>query len=153
VYGALGDELAHGMELSVLCAEDAEFMQARPQDRDTLMGSALPELVAAQCAVWPRGQRPEDFKRPVVSDKPVLLLSGQYDPVTPPRYADQVAHTLSNSRHLVARGQGHTPMNVGCLPRLVKEFVEKLEPKALDAACLDALGDTPFFLDFQGPPP
>jgi len=88
-----------------------------------------------------------------VSDKPVLLLSGQYDPVTPPRYAEQVAKTLSNSRHLVAKGQGHTPMNVGCMPRLLKEFVETLQPKALDASCLDALGDTPFFLDYQGPGP
>ena len=153
LYGSIGGELAHGMELSVLCAEDADVMGARPDDGDTLMGAALPELVAAQCAVWPRGTRPEDFKQPVKSDKPVLLLSGQYDPVTPPRYADQVASTLSNARHLVAKGQGHTPMGVGCMPRLLKEFVEKLEPRQLDATCLDALGDTPFFLDYQGPAP
>ena len=153
LYGALGGELAHGMELSVMCAEDAEFMQTSAQDRDTLMGAALPELVAAQCAVWPRGARPPDFKQPVVSSKPVLLLAGQYDPVTPPRYAEQVAKTLSNSRLLVAKGQGHTPEGVGCMPRLLKEFVERLQPQALDAACLEALGDVPFFLDFQGPSP
>ena len=150
---SLGDELAHGMELSVLCAEDADLLVARPEDADTLMGNALPELVAAQCAVWPRGARPDDFKQPVVSDKPVLLLSGQYDPVTPPRYADQAARTLSNSRHLVAKGQGHTPAATGCMPRLLKQFVDTLDPKGLDASCLDALGDTPFFLDYQGPAP
>ena len=150
---SLGDELAHGMELSVICAEDADLMQSRPEDAGTLMGNALPELVAAQCAVWPRGARPDDFKQPVVSDKPVLLLSGQYDPVTPPRYGDQVAKTLSNSRHLVAKGQGHTPVGTGCMPRLLKQFVDTLDPKGLDASCLDALGDTPFFLDYQGPAP
>jgi len=89
----------------------------------------------------------------VASDKPVLLLSGQYDPVTPARYAEQVARTLSNSRHLVAKGQGHTPMGVGCMPRLLQKFVEELQPKALDASCLDSLGDAPFFLDYQGPAP
>jgi len=153
VFGSLGDELAHGLELSVICAEDADLLEPRPEDADTLMGNALPELVAAQCAVWPRGTRPDDFKQPVVSDRPVLLLSGQYDPVTPPRYAEQVARTLSNSRHLVARGQGHTPVNAGCMPKLLREFVDSLNPKALDASCLDALGDTPFFLDQQGPGP
>lgn len=150
---SLGDELAHGMELSVICAEDADLLRSRAEDAGTLLGNALPELVAAQCAVWPRGARPDDFKQPVVSDKPVLLLSGQHDPVTPPRYGDQVARTLSNSRHLVARGQGHTPVGAGCMPRLLKQFVDTLDPKGLDASCLDALGDTPFFLDYQGPGP
>jgi pimeloyl-ACP methyl ester carboxylesterase len=153
MFGALTEELAHGMELSVTCAEDADLLQSRPEDRDRLMGNALPELVAVQCKLWPHGGRPADFKQPVASDKPVLLLSGEYDPVTPPRYAEQVARTLSNSRSLVARGQGHTPMAEGCMPRLLREFVEKLQPKALDASCLEVLGDTPFFLDYQGPAP
>jgi pimeloyl-ACP methyl ester carboxylesterase len=153
MFGALTEELAHGMELSVTCAEDADLLQSRAEDRDRLMGNALPELMAAQCKAWPHAGRPADFKQPVVSDKPVLLLSGEYDPVTPPRYAEQVARTLSNSRALVAKGEGHTPMTTGCMPRLLREFVEKLQPQALDASCLDALGDTPFFLDYQGPAP
>jgi pimeloyl-ACP methyl ester carboxylesterase len=153
LLASLGDQLAHGMELSVICAEDADLLTARPEDRDTLLGNDLADYFHAQCSVWPHGTRPDDFRRPVVSDKPVLLLSGQYDPVTPKRYAEQVAKTLSNSRHLVAKGQGHTPMGAGCMPRLLREFIEKLQPKTLDASCLDALGDTPFFLDYQGPGP
>jgi hypothetical protein len=39
------------------------------------------------------------------------------------------------------------------MPRLLREFIDQLQPKALDAGCLDALGDTPFFLDYQGPAP
>lgn len=153
LYATVPEQLAHGMELSVICAEDADLLQLRPEDRDTLMGGDFVDYVRAQCEVWPHGARAADFKQPVVSDAPVLLLSGERDPVTPPRYADQVAKTLSNSRHLIAKGQGHTPMNEGCMPRLLRQFVEKLEPKALDASCLDALGDVPFFLDYQGPGP
>jgi pimeloyl-ACP methyl ester carboxylesterase len=153
LLSSFGDELAHGMELSVICAEDADLLTDRPEDRDTLMGNELADVFKAQCSAWPHGTRPADFKLPVVSDKPVLLLSGEHDPVTPPRYAEQVAKTLSNSRHLVAKGQGHTPMGVGCMPRLYREFVELLQPKQLDATCLDALGQTPFFLDAQGPSP
>lgn len=153
LYSSLPDQLAHGMELSVICAEDVDLLRLDPADRDTLMGGAFVEFITAQCAVWPHGTRPADFKQPVVSDKPVLLLSGERDPVTPPRYAEQVARTLSNSRQLVAKGQGHTPMGEGCAPRLLRRFVETLQPQALDATCLDALGDVPFFLDYQGPPP
>lgn len=153
LYVSIGSELAHGLELSVICAEDADLLESRAADRDTLLGDELPGYFKAQCEAWPHGVRPQDFKQPVVSDKPVLLLSGEYDPVTPPRYAEQVAATLSNSRHLVAKGQGHTPMDAGCMPRLLKEFVDKLAPKSLDARCLEALGDTPFFLDYQGPAP
>ena len=153
LYSTVPEKLAHGLELSVICAEDADLLQVRPEDRDTLMGGDFVDFVRAQCAVWPHGTRPADFKQPVVSGAPVLLLSGERDPVTPPRYAEQVARTLSNSRHLVARGQGHTPMGEGCMPRLLAKFIDTLEPKALDASCLDALGDVPFFLDYQGPAP
>jgi pimeloyl-ACP methyl ester carboxylesterase len=153
LYSTLPDQLAHGLELSVICAEDADLLRARPEDADTLLGNGFVEFVHAQCAAWPHGTRPADFKQPVASDTPVLLLSGERDPVTPPRYAEQVARTLPNSRHLVARGQGHTPMNEGCMPRLLREFVEELQPRELDASCLDALGDVPFFLDYQGPSP
>lgn len=149
----VGDSLAHGMELSVLCAEDEPWYRPDPADAGTLMGAEFGKYIRAQCSVWPRGAAPADFKSPVVSDKAVLLLSGEFDPVTPPRYAAQVAATLANSRNLVARGQGHTPMAKGCMPRLLHEFVEKLKPKELDASCLDALGESPFFLDFAGTAP
>ncbi|MGQ0585959.1 MAG: alpha/beta hydrolase [Gammaproteobacteria bacterium] len=153
LFDSLGDELASGMELSVICAEDADLLREDPADGDRLMGDEIPAYFRARCEVWPHNTRPADFKQPVVSAKPVLLLSGEHDPVTPPRYGEQVLKTLSNARHLVAKGQGHTPMNVGCLPRLYQQFVDKLDPRGLDASCLEALGDTPFFLDFQGPSP
>lgn len=153
IYSSLPDQLAHGLELSVICAEDADLLQMREEDRDTLMGNDFTAFIRAQCEVWPHATRAADFKQPVVSSVPVLLLSGQNDPVTPPRYAEQVAKTLSNSRHLVAKGQGHTPMGAGCMPRLIREFIEKAEPQKLDAGCLEALGDAPFFIDAQGPSP
>ena len=153
LYANLDDGLAHGMELSVLCTEDADLFRDQPDDRDTLLGDQFTPYLRAQCEVWPHGRRPPDFKQPVVSDKPVLLLSGEYDPVTPPRYGEQVLRTLSRGRHLVAKGQGHTPMGVGCMPRLLRQFIETADAQALDARCLDALGDAPFFLDYAGPAP
>lgn len=153
IFRSLPDELAHGMELSVVCAEDAPFIKPYPADAGTILGNEMNQMLQAQCAVWPRGEMPADFKQPVKSDKPVLLLSGELDPVTPPRYAEQAKAQLSNSRHLVAKGQGHIVSTRGCMPKLLRKFIEKPEPQALDASCLDTLDYVPAFESYQGAAP
>ncbi len=54
---------------------------------------------------------------------PVLLLSGELDPVTPPEYGDQVAAHFPRATHLVAPGQGHIVTTRGCMGDLVSEFI------------------------------
>lgn len=149
----LGATLTSGMGLSVICAEDADLLQPRAGESSLILGADFIEGLRAQCEVWPRGTRPPDFSAPLKSDVPSLLLSGQYDPVTPPRYGDQVAKGLSRSRHLVAPGQGHNVIGRGCLPRLVARFVDTLETDTLDAGCIADMGPTPFFLDYNGASP
>ena len=153
----LNDELAdlkgNGMQLSVICAEDADLLVPRPEDAHLMLGDALVRVVLAQCAVWPRGSRPADFHEPVQSDKPVLILSGELDPVTPPRYGEAIVKGLPNGRLLVAKGQGHSVMTRGCLPRLIGRFVETLDAKTLDAQCMADFGPTPAFLDYNGAAP
>lgn len=153
LYRKLPERLAHGMELSVICAEDLPELRDDPADAGRLIGNGLVRLLRAQCPVWPTGTRPPGFKQPVVSDKPVLLLSGEWDPVTPPRFAEIAAKTLSNSRHLVARGRGHIVMTRGCLPKLAAVFVDTLKPAALDTSCLNSFGNTPAFTSYLGPQP
>ncbi|HUR41711.1 MAG TPA: alpha/beta hydrolase [Verrucomicrobiae bacterium] len=153
IYKRLGDSLAHGMELSVICTEDAPFLRPNPNEQGRLLGAQLGELTREQCAVWPRGTLPADFKLPVSADAPVLLLSGELDPVTPPRYAEQVARTLPRSRALVLKGQGHSAIIRGCVPRLVRQFIDAADAAALDPSCLDPLAAMPAFTSFQGPPP
>jgi pimeloyl-ACP methyl ester carboxylesterase len=93
---------------------------------------------------------PGDFHQPVQSDRPVLLLSGELDPVTPPRYGTEVQSTLPNARHFVLRGQGHTVMGVGCAPRLVADFIARADASALDGACLEQLQYSPPFTGAYG---
>jgi hypothetical protein len=83
----------------------------------------------------------------------VLLLSGELDPVTPPRYGDEVLKSLPNARHLVGKGQGHILLTRGCTPKLAADFVEGLDPKGLDASCLDPLTALPFFVNYNGAEP
>lgn len=149
----VGDQIVHGMQLSVICAEDARRLVVDPADAGTVLGTAFIEFTLAQCGVWPAGRAPDDFFAPLASDKPVLLLSGEHDPVTPPRYGEQALSGYTNGRHLVARGTGHNVLPVGCMPRLLARFLDTADAKGLDAGCLDDLGDTPPFTGSYGPEP
>jgi pimeloyl-ACP methyl ester carboxylesterase len=150
IESLVGEQIALGSQLSVSCAEDADRLRVDPADAGTLMGTAFVAAVLAQCEVWPRGRRPADFNAPVRSDRPVLLLSGELDPVTPPRYGEAVVKHLPNGRHLVARGQGHNVMAAGCLPRLMGRFVATADARGLDAVCLEQLAPPPPFLGAYG---
>ncbi len=147
---SLTESIMHGMQLSVLCAEDEPLLQADPADADRLLGLEMVTLTKEQCAVWPRGRMPEDFHNAVSSDTATLILSGEFDPVTPPRYGDEVVKTLSRGRHLILRGQGHSVASIGCMPRLLGEFFKSADAQALDASCLDTLKATQPFAGYYG---
>lgn len=151
--GDLSELRDSGMQISVVCAEDADLLAPRPQDAGTVLGSALIDVIRAQCEVWPRGDRPADFHAPLKTDKPMLVLEGELDPVTPPKYGEQVMKGFGNARLLVARGQGHNVIGRGCIPKIVEDFVDNLAPKELDVACADALGPMPPFVGFNGAAP
>jgi pimeloyl-ACP methyl ester carboxylesterase len=144
-----------GMFYSVACAEDAPFINAKEAEalsKETYFGDRTKSLREV-CAGWPRGEVPLDFRSPISSETPVLLLSGEGDPITPPRYADQVSRMLPNSLHVVAPGMGHGILIRGCVSRLVTDFVENGSISDLDKSCVDKIEPPPFFITFNGPKP
>jgi len=151
--GDMQDAMAIGMQMSVVCSEDAESMVAREEDEDTVLGNLLPQGMAAMCKVWPKGTVPADFHQALATDVPALVLEGEFDPVTPPRYGEEVAKSLPNGRLFVLKGQGHSVLGAGCMPRLFAQFVEKADASALDGACLDKLGYAAPFTSFNGAEP
>ena len=142
-----------GMQLSVICAEDVDRLPRESNEANTLMGDLMTEMVKLQCTIWPKGTRPPDFNEPASGDAPTLVLEGELDPVTPPRYGEQVVANLGNAKLIIAKGQGHNVIGRGCLPKLVGEFMNKLDPVSLDAACANELGPLPHFIDFNGAAP
>jgi pimeloyl-ACP methyl ester carboxylesterase len=150
----LGESMQGGMQLSVVCTEDAPLMQPRPQDAGLLLGPKFVEQLIAECKVWPHGALPKNFHAAFKSSIPTLLVSGERDPVTPPANAAEVLQGLSDGRSLVVKGLGHAEaLYAGCMPNLVNQFVDKLQPKRLDAKCLDRIGPIPAFIDFNGAAP
>ena len=154
---AILDALSLGMHNTVVCTEDVPFYDKATIDYDALaasyMGTFQLEALEAICSVWPAGPIDDEFKTPLATDLPVLLLSGDADPITPPRYADLAAVDFENATHLIGRNQGHGQIGVGCTARLVADFIDAAGSAELDAECLERSFVMPFFLDFSGPKP
>ena len=153
----LSDSMSIGMHNAVFCTEDAPFYSDENIDREALeatyMGPMQIDTLDAICTVWPKGPLDDEFKSPVASDVPVLLLSGSADPITPPRYAELAAVDLGNALHLIGRQQGHGQAPRGCMPDIIGDFVAAADINALETDCLERLFAMPFFLNFSGPAP
>lgn len=149
----LEEMIALGLNFVVGCSED---WPEWPRDRDdsgTLLGNSMAELYERVCQWWPAGRVPPDFHAPFDPGVPVLLLSGEFDPVTPPAYGDEAADQYANSLHLTAPGRGHIVLTNRCVSSIATEFVRRGALEDLDAGCLESLGPVPFFLDLLGPAP
>jgi pimeloyl-ACP methyl ester carboxylesterase len=144
-----------GMFYAVACAEDAPLLTAQAAQAEA-KGTLFGDMSAGFreiCTGWPRGAAPDEFRQPIQSDVPALLLSGEADPVTPPQYAEVVAQGLPNSLHLIAPGMGHGNLIRGCIPQLVSDFVAQASVAGLDVACVSQIDPPPFFLRPTGPNP
>jgi pimeloyl-ACP methyl ester carboxylesterase len=151
--GEMKDAMAMGMQMSVVCSEDADSMVVRDEDKDTVLGNSMPSSMAAMCKAWPKGAMPADFHKALSTNVPALVLEGEFDPVTPPRYGEEVVKTLPNGRLFVLRGQGHSVLGAGCMPKLFTQFIEKADAKGLDGKCLQQLNYVAPFTSFNGSEP
>ena len=151
----VSEQLAAGMQYSVLCTEDAPFIAAsdRTALRQTYQGTDQIDAMLEICKLWPRGPMDADLHSPLHSDVPTLLLSGEADPVTPPADAERAARGLTAKRLLVLGGEGHGQLNVSCVPRLMAAFLNSADPEGLDTACLRNHSVQPFFVSIAGPSP
>ena len=152
----LEGSLSMGLHHSVVCSEDVPFYSNAARlaegEQRTYMGERYKELERL-CKYWPSRPVPAEFLAPVKSTVPVLLLSGEADPVTPPLNAEQVAANFPSNLSLVAPGQGHGIITLGCTYRVAADFVEKGELRDLDVACVKDLQPMPFFLSLTGTSP
>jgi len=124
-----------GLHLSVVCTEDVPFIREDEIDAataGTFLGRYLVDEYRRACAQWPPTRIPADVMAPRRSAVPTLLISGSFDPVTPPAFAERVAATLSVSRRIVAPRGAHG--SVGGCPREAALFV-------LRTGTLDGLPD------------
>ena len=97
------------------------------------------------CKDWPV-HAATVMKRAVKSDIPALILSGEYDPVTPVVWARRVSQKFNNGQWHVFPGIGHgVLLSDECAVEVTQSFI--MNPKRLDKPeCLDYLYDISFNL-------
>src|SRR6185437_2589205 len=103
----LKQDVAMGLLLSVSCSEDVN--RIRPEEvakatAGSFIGDYRVRGQMAACSVWPKAQLAPDYDTPYRSNVPVLLVSGNLDPVTPPRWGAEAAKYFPNSLHIVVPG-------------------------------------------------
>lgn len=146
---------SNGMYLSVTCAEDLPWIKPGEGERmaaNTFLGDYRLHQQREACTLWPRGEIERDYAQPVKSDLPVLILTGQWDPVTPPSNAERVAKTLTNSLNIVVPSGAHGLdglEGMDCIDNLIVDFVERGASKGLDTSCVKSIHRKAFALKFQ----
>jgi pimeloyl-ACP methyl ester carboxylesterase len=151
-----GENMAIGMQLSVVCAEDYPRItpeQIEQAAKDTVFASHLLRARMKACEFWPRGDVEASYYEPVKSAVPTLVLSGDLDPVTPPQWGESVVPHLANARHIVVPATGHGAIMTGCGMRIATQFITTASVDNLETGCLEALRRPPFFLTPAGPDP
>ncbi|MEM9402499.1 MAG: alpha/beta hydrolase [Pseudomonadota bacterium] len=140
--GLVGDphDVRRGLYLAVQCFEATGRVKSAAIEADR---AAYPALRMwnegrddlALCDAWHAARAGEEFARPVQSDVPVLLVTGDYDPITPPGDARLASETLPNGTLVIVPGAGHAASpSRDCTQNLVREFLDAPE-RPLDTSC------------------
>ncbi len=126
--------ISTGMHLSVQCSEELPFssqgeiqasLDEYPEIREFLEDS-LEESSFTICEYW-TGTTPDPIENePVHSTIPTLILSGEFDPITPPSWGKLASETLTNSWFLEFPGLGHDVLVSGseCPLNIALEFFD-----------------------------
>lgn len=148
---------SNGMYLSVTCAEDLPRIKPGEGERNaaqTFLGDYRLRQQRAACALWPRADVPKGYAEPTRADVPALILTGQWDPVTPPVYGDTAAKHLPHSLHLVVPHGGHGfggLDGLDCIQNLTADFVNRGTARGLDTSCVKNIRRRGFLLKLAEP--
>jgi pimeloyl-ACP methyl ester carboxylesterase len=129
VRGALIGQLglsSRGMMFSVQCNEELPFSslesleqeQGRHPEISAFYENALlGKLTYQVCEQWGAGQAEASANQPVHSDIATLVMSGEFDPITPPAWGRHAAESLGKAFFYEYPGLGHGTSVVDDCPR------------------------------------
>ncbi len=145
---ALLDYSYRGMMFSVQCHEELAFssldefrtrFEGYPELAQMYDNAVLGELAFRACQEWGAGVAEASANQPVNSSIPTLLMSGEFDPITPPEWGRHAAETLENGFYYEYPGVGHgASLADDCPTQMMMEFlVSPLSPP--DDACISGM--------------
>jgi pimeloyl-ACP methyl ester carboxylesterase len=115
-------QLSLGLHLSIMCGEDPSFRDAS----EASDASPVRRDYVRVCREWPRAVPTNGFYDNIKIDRPALVIVGEWDPVTSPRWARLAADQFSRSQLVVLPKTGHVFTNAdACLGRMTHDFLDK----------------------------
>ena len=141
---------SNGMYLSVTCAEDLPWFKLADAEKlaaNTFLGNYRVRQQLEACELWPRAKVDPNYG--TRSSTPVLMLTGQWDPVTPSTNAENAARFLPNSLQVVVPQAGHGfggVEGIQCVHNLMAQFIDQGTTKTLDTTCVKDIKRRPFVL-------
>jgi pimeloyl-ACP methyl ester carboxylesterase len=142
----LTGQVANGMSLSVLCAEDVPFItedEIKRETAGTFYGDHRLRSSIKSCEQWPKSKVAASFIEPIKSDAPILMITGDLDPVAPPWLAAGAARFLPNSRQISIPNTGHY-FRFECVDDLFVEFLSKGSARGPNDSCVNEIERPPF---------
>jgi pimeloyl-ACP methyl ester carboxylesterase len=143
VSNLLDDSISDPVATSVDCHDAGPV----PREAAALQLRLYPDVAAYKaldweyhaCRFWQSGHADGAFRSPVTGAVPTLLLAGEFDPVTPPEWAELAAKSLENASVFVFPAIGHGVLDSHlCATALISAFFEDPQsPQPPD--CLDRL--------------
>jgi pimeloyl-ACP methyl ester carboxylesterase len=150
--GIVGQQ-SMGLNLSISCSEALAFIdpaEAQRESRGTFMGDSRYRAQRAACDVWDVPAENRHFLDPIPSNVPVLMISGEDDPATPPQFGAEELRYLPNGRQLIVPAAGHFT-DSDCVNRLEAEVFDGAAPRSLDASCIRRERRPPFYANIPTP--
>ena len=144
-----GERLAAGFFLSVSCAEDIPYLPKNiaPLAAGAFGGDYRLRQQMQACTAWPRGGVSAQHRGPSKSDIPTLLLSGEFDPITPPSGGEELLRGLPRGLHVVIRNNGHPIGNAEqCISKMIGALIDQGSTNGLDPSCASTIPAVPFLL-------
>jgi len=137
---------SRGMMFSVQCREEIAFSSigaaktssdGYPELGGTFAHGLLGTLTYQVCNGWDAGRADPRANEPVRSPIPTLVMSGEFDPITPPAWGERVAQTLETAYVFEFPGIGHGASSAdGCPREIFLAFLaDPTDPP--DSSCLD----------------
>jgi pimeloyl-ACP methyl ester carboxylesterase len=133
---------ATAMPFAIECASGATAARRKKiaaEAKTTLLGDAINFPFPSICAEWKVPELSDAFRRPVVSEIPVLFISGTLDGRTPPENAEEILRGFKNGVHLVLENTGHGDVLYLASPKILEAMQAFLRGQPLPEPRIAAL--------------
>lgn len=134
--------LYDGMSLCVTCFEDYPLLIKLPApDRDkSFLSDYWINRIKIPCKIWNPDGRLARQPKLTLMKTPVLLISSERDPATPPAYGEEVLKYFPNGKHIIISQASHSFNGMtDCVENIICDFMLRGTTRNIRADCIHSI--------------